>query len=127
MRAAKEREEEVSRLSYVPVVSVALQSAEIAAFNVMNDAWRNIFSGKVRDSRIGELATRPERFEGCSVKYARVEGADVYSVEASLDRARRVLTLRVSDHSTEMMLSDSRGREMEYIRESGGEIAIRRG
>ncbi|MDD2655712.1 MAG: hypothetical protein PHQ80_03530 [Candidatus ainarchaeum sp.] len=126
MRAVKEREEEVPRLSYVPVVSVALQEAEMAAFNVMNDAWRNIFAGRVTDSRIGELATRPDRFEGCSVRYARMGDADIYSVEASLNRVKRVLTLKVSDTSTEMMLSTPDGRQVEYIREAGGEIVVRR-
>jgi hypothetical protein len=126
MRAVKEREEDVSRLSYVPVVSVALQDAEMAAFNVMNDAWRNIFSGKVSDSRIGELATKPDRFEGCSVRYAKMGDEDIYSVEASLNRVKRILTLKVSDKSTEMMLSTPDGREVEYMRESGGEIVVRR-
>jgi hypothetical protein len=126
MRAVKEREEEVSRLSYVPVVSVALQDAGMAAFNVMNDAWRNIFSGKVTDSRIGELATKPDRFEGCSVRYAKMGDADIYSVEASLNRVKRILTLKVSDKSTEMLLSTPEGREVEYMKESGGEIVVRR-
>lgn len=126
MRAVKEKEEEVSRLSYVPVVSVALQDAEMAAFNVMNDAWRNIFAGKVTDSRIGELATRPDRFEGCSVRYAKMGDADIYSVEASLNRVKRVLTLKVSDTSTEMMLSTPDGRQVEYMKESGGEIVVKR-
>lgn len=124
-QAAKEREE-AGRLSYVPVLTRALTEAERAAYTIMSDAWRNMFGGRVKDSRIGELVSDPMNFEGATVKYARIGDEEIYSVEATLNRRKSILTLRAGANSTEMLLQDMGGREIEYLRESGGEIRVKR-
>ncbi len=126
MPVLKGKEEEISKLSYVPVVSVALKDAEIAAYNAIADAFRNIFSARVRNSEIGRLVSNPENFDGASVRYARMADQDVYSVEVTFNRQRMLLTLRVDDRSTEMLLTDSRGNEVEFLRHTGKEIEVRR-
>ena len=127
MPVLKEKEEEVSKLSYVPVVSVALKDAEIAAYNAIADAFRNIFAQRVRNSQIGRLVSNPENFDGSSVRYAKMGEQDIYSVEVTFNRQKLLLTLRVDDRSTEMLLTDSRGNEIEFLRHTGREIEVRRG
>ena len=121
-QATKERHEEESRLSYVPVLTRAMTEAEQAAYTVMSDAFRNMFEAKVRDSRIGELIAEPRNFEGATVRYARIAEEDIYSVEATLNRKRCILTLLAGDRSTTMVLTDLKANILEQISESNGEI-----
>jgi hypothetical protein len=127
MPALKGKEEEVSRLSYVPVVSVALKDAEIAAYNAIADAFRNIFAQKVRNSEIGRLVSNPENFDGAGIRYAKMADQDIYSVEVTFNKQRMLLTLRVDESSTEMLLTDRNGNEVEFLRHTGREIEVRRG
>lgn len=122
----REREEETSRLSYVPVLTRAMTEVEQGAYTIVADAFRNIFAEKVRDCRIGRLVSEPMNFEGSSVKYARMGEEDIYSVEVMFNRQKLILTLRVAEDSTEMMLTDRNGKELEYLRQSEREIQVRR-
>jgi hypothetical protein len=123
MPALKEKE---TKLSYVPVLSVALKDAEMAAFSIMNDAFRNMFAERVRNSEIGRIVSDTENFEGASVRYDKAGEEDLYSVEVTIGKKSLILGLRVGENSTEMILMDSEGREMEYLRQKGREIEVRR-
>lgn len=112
--------------SITPHVAVELQNAEMAAFNLTSDAFKYIFAEKVRNSEIGRILSRPESFEGSSVRYARIADEDIYSVEINFNNMKRILTLRVGEHSTEMMLTGAKGNEIEYLRQYGREIEVRR-
>jgi len=121
-QATKEWHEEESKLSYVPTLARAMTEVEQAAYTIMSDAFRNMFEGKIRDSRIGELVADPKNFEGAMVRYARIENKDIYSVETTLDKRPRILTLLAADRSTDMVLTDLKGKFIEQLDNSNGEI-----
>lgn len=125
-QVTREREEEVSRLSYVPTLTRALTEAEQNAYTIMADAWRNMFEGRVGDCRIRELISDTRNFEGATVRYARIENEDIYSVEATLNRRRCILTLLAGEKSTTMVLTDLKTNLLEQVSESGGEIRYAR-
>ena len=125
-QATRERHEEESKLSYVPTLTRAMTEAEQGAYTIMSDAFRNMFEGRVRDSRIGELVAEPRNFEGATVRYARIAEEDIYSVEATLNRKRCILTLLAGDRSTTMVLTDLKANILEQVNESNGEVRYSR-
>ena len=121
----REREEE-SRLSYVPTLTRALTEAEQNAHTIMADAWRNMFEGKIRNCQIRELVSDTRNFEGATVRYARIAEEDIYSVEATLNRKRCIITLMAGDRSTSMVLTDLKANLIEQVNESNGEVRYSR-
>lgn len=121
----KEKHEEESKLNYIPMFTHALSEAEQNAFNVLTDIWRNVFEGKVRNSRIGELVSDYRNFEGASIRYARMADEEIYSAEITFNRQKAIVTARVSDRLIELMRTDLHGNDAEYLTCDGKEI-IRR-
>ncbi len=124
--AAREKPEEESKLSYVPTLTRAMTEVEQNAYTIMSDAFRNMFEGRVKDSRIGDLISEPRNFEGATVRYARIAEEDIYSVEATLNRKRCILTLLAGDKSTSMVLTDLKANIIEQVNESNGEVRYAR-
>ncbi|MEW5996068.1 MAG: hypothetical protein AB1657_00535 [Candidatus Micrarchaeota archaeon] len=123
--AREKREEEFAKL--IPVVIPTFSDAMRAAYWTMDNAGR-MFAEHVeaKDSRILQLLSRPENFEDSSVRYQRMEGGAVYSMEVTFNRQRLILTLRVGEDFTEFMLTDRNGKEIEYMAENKGELFHRR-
>ena len=102
----------------------AFGKAQESAFLIMGEAW-SVFEGHVADSIIGETIKEKDNFQEGDVKYAHTDKEEIYSVAVFLKSRPRILTLKIGEGSLEMLLTDKRGKEIEYLTHEGSMIEKR--